>query len=391
MMTTNNGTNLGIYIHIPFCRQKCLYCDFLSMASGTEEDLLHQAYMDLLKKEIQLTARELPSDSFRVDSVFLGGGTPSLVDPALITDLMSEVRASFHLSDDPEITIESNPGTLTSEKLMAYREAGINRLSMGVQSFDPACLKAIGRIHGPEEVVENFRQAREAGFDNINLDLMFSLPGQTMESWRDTLKKALELSPEHLSYYSLQIEEGTPFYRMIQEGTLKQNSDQLDRQMYEEARALLRESGYHLYEISNTALPGRECRHNLKYWSMEEYLGLGLGSHSYLSGQRFSNARTHQEYGELLGQGKLPRVWTHQNTREDEIGEYLFTGLRKEEGISLSDFHRRFGEDLQQHYKDKWHKINEFIENKQLIIDGDKLKLTESGIHISNRIFVELI
>ncbi len=391
MMTTNREQNLGIYIHIPFCRQKCLYCDFLSMASGTEEDLLHRAYMNLLKKEIQLTARELPSDSFRVESVFIGGGTPSLVDPALITDLMSEVRASFHLSDDPEITIESNPGTLTPEKLLAYREAGINRLSMGVQSFDPACLKAIGRIHGPEEVLENFRQAREAGFDNINLDLMFSLPGQTMESWRDTLKKALELAPEHLSYYSLQIEEGTPFYRMIQEGTLKQNSDGLDRQMYEEARALFRESGYHLYEISNAALPGRECRHNLKYWSMEEYLGLGLGSHSYICGQRFSNARTHQEYGELLGEGKLPRVWTHQNTREDEIGEYLFTGLRKEEGISLPDFQRRFGEEIQQHYKDKWHKINEFIENKQLIIEKDKLKLTESGIHISNRIFVELI
>lgn len=391
MMTTNREQNLGIYIHIPFCRQKCLYCDFLSMASGTEEDLLHRAYMNLLKKEIQLTARELPSDSFRVDSVFIGGGTPSLVDPALITDLMSEVRASFHLLEYPEITIESNPGTLTPEKLLAYREAGINRLSMGVQSFDPACLKAIGRIHGPEEVVENFRQAREAGFDNINLDLMFSLPGQTMESWRDTLKKALELSPEHLSYYSLQIEEGTPFYRMIQKGTLKQNSDQLDRQMYEEARALLRESGLRLYEISNAAQPGRECRHNLKYWSMEEYLGLGLGSHSYIRGQRFSNARTHQEYGELLGEGKLPRVWTHQNTREDEIGEYLFTGLRKEEGISLLNFQRRFGEELQQHYKDKWHKINEFMENKQLIIDGDKLKLTESGIHISNRIFVELI
>ena len=391
MMTTNREQNLGIYIHIPFCRQKCLYCDFLSMASGTEEDILHRAYMNLLKKEIQLTARELPSDSFRVDSVFIGGGTPSLVDPALITDLMSEVRASFHLLEYPEITIESNPGTLTPEKLLAYREAGINRLSMGVQSFDPACLKAIGRIHGPEEVVENFRQAREAGFDNINLDLMFSLPGQTMESWRDTLKKALELSPEHLSYYSLQIEEGTPFYRMIQKGTLKQNSDQLDRQMYEEARALLRESGLRLYEISNAAQPGRECRHNLKYWSMEEYLGLGLGSHSYIRGQRFSNARTHQEYGELLGEGKLPRVWTHQNTREDEIGEYLFTGLRKEEGISLLNFQRRFGEELQQHYKDKWHKINEFMENKQLIIDGDKLKLTESGIHISNRIFVELI
>lgn len=391
MMTTNNGTDLGIYIHIPFCRQKCLYCDFLSMASGTEEDLLHRAYMDLLKNEIQLTARELPSDSFRVDSIFIGGGTPSLVDPALITDLMSEVRASFHLSDDPEITIESNPGTLTPEKLLAYREAGINRLSMGVQSFDPACLKAIGRIHGPEEVVENFRQARDAGFDNINLDLMFSLPGQTMESWRDTLKKALELAPEHLSYYSLQIEEGTPFYRMIQEGTLKQNSDNLDRQMYEEARALFRKSGYRLYEISNAALPGRECRHNFKYWSMEDYMGLGLGSHSYIRGQRFSNARTHSEYADLLTQGKLPRVWTHQNTREDEIGEYLFTGLRKEEGISLPDFQRRFGEELQQHYKGKWHKINEFIENKQLIIEEDKLKLTESGIHISNRIFVELI
>lgn len=388
---------LGLYVHIPFCSQKCSYCDFLSFEGQGNSPEIHEEYIKSLIREIGINGKSYRED-YRIDSIFFGGGTPSLIQEALIADVLSAVKADFNVSDDAEITIESNPGTLNRQKLERYLAAGINRLSMGVQSLDEQCLIRLGRIHNRQDFLDNFRLAREVGFRNISVDLMFSIPGQDMEIWNDTLNDILQLAPEHISFYSLQIEEGTKFFRLFNEGELQENSDELDRGMYHEAIHLLKKRGYHHYEISNAAKPGLECRHNLKYWSMEDYLGVGLGSHSFVKGVRFSNTRNLAEYNRILAidnqtlaENALPEVWRQPNTRQDMISEYLFTGLRKIDGISLSDFEERFGATLQEIYRDKWPDINRFIESKHLFMDENKLKFTEKGIDVSNTVLVEFV
>ena len=271
--------NLGIYIHIPFCVQKCPYCGFLSAPPESDDEV--ENYIDHLIKEAGMAGGAYGEDR-KVDTVFIGGGTPSLLSSEQIWCVVNALDAAFDMTDDPEITIEANPGTLTHEKLSAYRDCGINRLSMGVQAMDDDLLWSIGRIHRKEDVITGYDLARNAGFENINLDLMFGMPGQDMAMWEDTLGQIIEMDPEHISFYSLQIEGNTPFYDLYKAGELDTASDETERRMHHKAIHTLEDAGFEHYEISNSAKPGRQCRHNLKYWSMDEYVGLGLGAHSYM-------------------------------------------------------------------------------------------------------------
>lgn len=402
MMTINNLTaprkSLGLYIHVPYCIRKCNYCDFLSFGGYQIDD--YQEYFQSLFHEIRLNASGY-SNKYYVDSIFIGGGTPSITESSLMRQLMKTVYDCFEVVRDSEITIESNPKTLDAEKLEAYLESGINRISIGAQSFNDELLNNLGRTHNTEDFLANYTLARESGFRNINLDLMFGIPGQTMPIWIGTLERAISLAPEHISFYSLQIEEGTIFESMYRDGSLNQAEEELDRDMYHSGVKLLKDNGYRHYEISNAAREGYQCRHNLKYWSMADYLGFGLGAHSFLEGVRFSNVTDLKEYmnigrnlvsedhRQISEQEVSPYIsWQHRNTKKESISEYLFTGLRKMQGIELSDFEQRFGNRLEGLYGDvlKKHLTAGLIEE-----EDSYLRFTEKGIDISNRVLADFI
>ena len=364
---------LGIYVHIPFCAAKCGYCGFYSRSGSTsceQRDYVRTLIYDIKKYG------ELYGSHYEADTIFIGGGTPSLLEPHLICDILQSLRQNFAVDPQAEITIEANPKTLSLDKLQAYRQSGINRLSIGLQSFDPGCLQRLGRIHTAEDFVQNYELARRCGFTNINIDLMFAIPGQTMEIWMDTLKKTVALSPEHISFYSLQIEEGTPFYEQFMAGDWEEIPDEVDRQMYHRAVSLLRESGYAHYEISNCARPGYVCRHNWKYWSMEEYLGVGSAASSYMGGVRFTNP---------------PFAERHENSFADDTAEFVFTGLRKICGIDLQQFARRFGCSFWSVFGDRRAELEEYFRTGMLIEEDGRLRLSEEGIDISNRIMAEFV
>lgn len=396
MMRTSKA--LGLYIHIPYCSRKCGYCDFLSF--GGKDEASHREYINALIKEIEYNGK-VYHNKYYVDTIFIGGGTPSFINAALIAEIMTAIRAHFLVSENAEITIETNPGTITEEKLKTYLETGINRLSMGVQSLDNELLRLMGRIHSAEEATENFLLARSCGFDNINLDIMFALPGQTMEQWIKTLQRALSLFPQHISFYSLQYEEGTPFFSRLMEGTLEEASDELYVEMYHEAISMLEAEGFNHYEISNAAKPGYSCKHNLKYWSLEDYLGLGLGSHSYMGGLRFSNTKDMDSYvtagatvGKRIASSDAPEnenpfvAWQHKNTRQDDISEYIFTGLRKKQGIALKDFEEKFGQGILSLYDNE---IQESVDKELLEIWDGWLRFTPKGIHLSNSVLADFV
>jgi oxygen-independent coproporphyrinogen-3 oxidase len=387
-MKENALKKLGLYLHIPFCIKKCLYCDFLSFEDSSTE--MQNRYMKMLVNEVVLKGNLYRKD-YIVDTIFIGGGTPSLIDEAFIVALMAAIKASFNVVEDAEITIESNPKTLTKNKLEAYIKSGVNRISIGAQSMDDNCLKQLGRIHTSEDFVENFNVARDSGFKNINIDLMFAIPEQSIEIWKKSLEAAISMQPEHISFYSLQIEEETPYFEMFKKGELNQTVDEVDRNMYHLGIDILKEAGYYHYEISNAAKPGYECRHNLKYWSFDDYLGIGLGSHSFINGRRSSNTKDIKSYMEKCSNDQNPEDWHHENTQKDSISEYVFTGLRKTDGIDLCEFRKRFGMPIEVYYKEQWLNINKFINDDYLIMRNDKLFLTEKGIDISNAIFVELV
>ena len=389
---------MGLYLHIPFCARKCNYCDFLSFGGVPEEE--QTAYFNALINEIKYNA-EIYNNKYYVDTIFIGGGTPSLVGEALISEVMKEVRNNFDVVQNAEISIESNPKTLTEAKLNAYLESGINRLSIGAQSFDGGLLNCMGRIHNAEDFLKNYSAARECGFKNINIDLMFAIPGQTMKIWTDTLDRAIGLEPEHISFYSLQLEEGTPFFSMFEEGSLNQIDDELDRTMYHTAIGMLKNAGYYHYEISNAARERFECRHNLKYWSMDDYLGLGLGAHSYMDGVRFSNLTDLSRYNKIdepycrnknLSEAFSPYIqWRHENTKEENLSEYLFTGMRKLDGVDLVDFEKRFGQPVEMIFSDNWPKLQKHMEDGFIIKTDHNMRFTIKGIDISNRILTEFI
>lgn len=404
-MKTRNR-ELELYIHIPFCVRKCNYCDFLSFSVS---ESVRASYVEALLLEIRFLAEHIASespeaakttavqreaenvatDSWHVRSIFLGGGTPSLLTPEQIESILSAVREHFNVLKTAEITMEANPGTLTEGSLAGYKKAGVSRLSLGLQSADNACLLLLGRIHTWEDFVENYAQARACGFTNINVDLMSGLPAQTMEAYRETLERVCALRPEHISAYSLILEEGTPFFDS-QEIRKKLPGEELDREMYELTKEILAGYGYQRYEISNYALPGRACVHNLGYWSGTPYLGFGLGASSCFAGCRFANMRSLTEY--LENPCILPerRAAFERLSRKDEMEEFMFLGLRKMAGISRTEFHRRFGVKIETVYG----KVIEKYCGMGLLAwakDGEHLALTDAGIDVSDYIFCEFM
>jgi oxygen-independent coproporphyrinogen-3 oxidase len=375
---------LGIYVHIPFCARKCRYCDFVSFPV-TDTDA-HFAYTLKVVLEASEKARIFGTER-AADSIYLGGGTPSLIEPGFISEILDAVYAHFRVEDDCEITIEVNPASEAREKFQAYRSAGVNRVSIGVQSFDAEVLTFLGRLHAPEDAERAVADARSEGFDNINIDLMFGVPGQDLSSWERDLKKALKLAPEHISFYSLGIEEETPLFADLMAGRFTETDEILDRRMYHLAKEILAAAGFRHYEISNAALPGRESRHNLKYWSMAPYLGIGAAAHSYFGGRRFANTSNLTEYMAAAGAADMTN-WAHKNTPGDEMSEFIFLGLRRTAGIRLSDFHSSFGRDFWELYGEETEKL---IRRGLLEHDGDELRLTALGLDLANNVFSEYV
>ncbi len=375
--------NIGLYIHIPFCRQKCLYCDFPSWA-GKEGQM--QGYVDALTKEIKNRGKLYPDR--KVVSVFFGGGTPTTLSIPMLEQLMAAAFEGWDIAEDAEITTEANPGTLDGEMAEALKKMGFNRLSMGVQAWQNRLLKALGRIHTIEAFQENFKAMREAGFENVNTDLMFALPDQTMADWQETVQNIVALQPEHISAYSLIIEEGTPFFDRYEKGDLVPADEELDREMYHWAVEYLAEHGYEQYEISNFARSGRQSRHNRIYWQAEEYLGMGLGSHSYMEGERFHNPYDLQEYIEKAEDASLLKEDIEVITEEDALAEFMFLGLRLTEGVSFERFRERFGKEMKEIYG---RQIEELQADCLLAVGETGIRLTERGTDISNVVFEKFL
>ena len=374
---------LAVYVHIPFCVQKCRYCDFLS--GPRHLDKIDQ-YLDMLIIEIS-QYRELIKE-YQVRSIFLGGGTPSILNENQIRRVMCALWDVIgeQVMKDVEVTIESNPGTLTEEKLKTYRELGINRISMGLQSTFNDELKNLGRIHTYEEFLEGYRLARKAGFQNINIDLMSGLPNQSLEKWETTLARIIELNPEHISAYSLIIEEGTNFYEQYgtEEGEKALPDEELDRLMYQKTKELLSAAGYERYEISNYAKPGYESRHNCSYWTGIDYLGVGLGASSLIQKNRYRNEENMECYLKTLVQNKVVRQLEETLDKQSEIEEYMILGLRMMKGVSKSEFFKRFGKTMDMKYGE----VLAQLKSLELITEEDDFVcLTEKGIDVSNEIF----
>lgn len=376
-----NG-GMELYLHMPFCVRKCAYCDFLSFPSGAKTQRM---YAKRLMEDIGVMGKrygEIP-----VETIFIGGGTPSVPDSGLIVEIMEHVRHAFHVVDGAEISMEANPGTVTREKLTDYRKAGINRLSFGLQSANDRELKLLGRIHTWAEFLESFTLARECGFANLNIDLMSALPGQTCESWKETLSRVTDLDPEHISAYSLIIEEGTPFGERYgsEEGRKLLPDEDSEREMYHETKRFLKDCGYERYEISNYAKPGRECRHNIGYWTGVPYLGLGLGASSYLDGCRFTVNPDMKQYLE-----EKPGMFTdiEKLTKKDMEEEFFYVGLRMTAGVSLSEFERRFGISAKEVYPGL---METFVKEKAARFEGDRFVLTDYGLDVSNYIMAQFL
>lgn len=370
---------ISLYIHIPFCVRKCLYCDFPSF-SGMES--VFDDYVRMLCREIDETYSDYRG--MEVKSIFVGGGTPSVLPPALLGRISDKIFSRFDVDSKAEITIEANPGTLDAKKLAEMKSMYFNRLSMGLQAWQDRLLKKLGRIHTADEFETNFLQARDAGFKNINVDIMFALPAQSLDDWQETLEKVMKLRPEHISAYSLIIEEGTPFFDMFDRGELKETDEDTDRKMYYLAKEMLSDKGYKQYEISNFAKEGFECYHNKVYWRTEEYQGFGLGAHSYSDGVRFHNTYDMKEY--LRGEGlRLDKEFL---SIEEKQEEFMFMGLRMNEGVSEAEFLRRFGVSMDSVYGDE---IKELISEELLVKKDGRLSLTDRGVDISNSVFEKFI
>lgn len=451
-----NKNELGIYIHIPFCVHKCIYCDFLSSPADVHtrkqyvRALINEIYLTregkcankliknvlqgdntsyedmeepavngltsdyalydtvcmadyektIMQEDISGCVDDIKSENGHiVTSIFIGGGTPSAIDAEDISDILDAVRKNYNVSDKAEITIECNPGTMNKKKAVIYRKAGINRISFGLQSTDNNELRMLGRIHTYEQFMESYKIAREAGFDNINIDLMSALPGQTMESFKAVLEKALSLGAEHISVYSLIVEEGTRLSDNI-DSFPPIPSDDEDRQMYYMTKEMLSSYGYEQYEISNYAQKGYECKHNLKYWERCDYLGFGIGAASLYGGRRYTNISDIGRYMDVLAEitnaldksyvNELLQIRTDMEelSKEDEMSEYMFLGLRKTKGIDITDFKEEFGTDIKDIFGEA---IEDNIARGLLIHDGNCLYLSKRGIDISNTVMSDFI
>ncbi|KAB0670507.1 radical SAM family heme chaperone HemW [Oryzomonas sagensis] len=376
-----------LYLHIPFCRRKCPYCAFVSQESTTA-DL--DGYAHTLLAEMGLAAHAFRAER-PLESVYFGGGTPSLIAPPLIDRILKRAGELFGLDREAEITLEANPGTVDRERLAAFRSAGVNRLSLGVQSFHDPLLKALGRIHSAVAAREAFLAARAAGFTNIGIDLIHALPGQTIGMWRSELEQALALGPEHISVYGLTVEEGTPFaLRYGAESPFLPDED-LAVAMFEEADDVLTAAGYEHYEIANYALPGRRSAHNSGYWHRDGYLGLGCGAHSFLRegyGVRFGNPADLDAYAGTIAQGRLPHGAELSLTRQDAMAEFMFLGLRMADGIGADGFRQEFGIGLDETFEAALAKLTAM---GLLEPAGNRVRLTRRGMLLSNQVFAHFL
>lgn len=371
---------LEIYIHIPFCIRKCLYCDFLSGAYSKEEQ---ENYVNSLLKEIEEgTDGAIDVNEYEIQSVFLGGGTPSILPANRITEILCKLEERFVFSEDAEITMEANPGTVTDEKAGEWFESGMNRISIGVQSLCDEELKALGRIHGEEDFYKSWEMISKAGFRNRNIDLMSGIPGQTTASLEKTLQKVLALRPEHISAYSLIIEEDTFFAEKYPNGAVDEDTD---REMYELTGNLLKQKGYRRYEISNYALEGYECRHNLGYWKRTEYLGFGIGAASLFKERRFRNTTSMKKYLERKELSEI-REEISFLTKKEQMSETMFLGLRMTDGVEVYRFLRKFGKTPFEVYPEA---IDRHVREGLLLSEKGRIRLTEKGMDLSNYVMAD--
>lgn len=371
---------LGIYIHIPFCKRKCSYCDFISFSNKTK---LIEKYIEALKIEIDKC--KINKENYIIKTIYIGGGTPSFIESKYIIEILNNIKKQFNISETAEITIEINPGTVTEEKLKDYYNAGINRISFGLQSTNSWLLKLIGRIHSYSSFLEGYNLARKVGFKNINVDLMIGLPVQTLADVQKDLNRIIELKPEHISVYSLIVEEGTKLEEKIKNKELYLPAEELERKMYWEVKKKLEEVGYVHYEISNFAKQGYESKHNISCWNQEEYLGFGLAAHSYIDNIRYSNTIDFEEYFDSPENSKIIH---EKQTKEDKQKEFMLLGLRKIEGVRISDFKNKFIENPIYLYRES---LNKLATQGLIEIDIDNIKLTNRGIDLANLVWEEFV
>ncbi len=372
---------LSLYIHIPFCTTNCYYCAFNTHAFHNEQA---QSYLNALSTEMVLYAGAGPS----LKTIFFGGGTPSILSAGTLDRLFTELQSYFQICPDAEISVECNPGTVSREKLQVMRSAGINRLSFGVQAMDNTILRQIGRIHKVSDVVQSYQLARESGFDNINIDLIFALPNQTIAQWKSSLQAVIAFQPEHISTYNLVLEEGTVFYEWRQAEKLKLPSNELEADMYELAIEMLTHVGYEHYEISNFAKPSHAAGHNLVYWNNEPCIGLGVSAWGYLNGVRYSNIRSITDYVDCLAQYKKPIAYSERFTGRDEKAETVMLGLRKREGIQCNSYQRRYGEPIEAEFGEI---IEKWTDLKLLEWRNGSLRLTGQGLMLANEVFMDFL
>lgn len=377
--------DLGLYIHIPFCESKCYYCDF---NSHVNKNYLVEKYIMYLKKELDLYINDLKG--YNLKTIFFGGGTPSAIDEKYIYDILNHLYKNTDISHLKEITLEANPKTLNTEKLKVYKSLGINRISLGVQTLNDSLLTQIGRIHTTRDFLDTYELIRSQGFENINTDIMFNLPNQTYKDVIKTLKEIIKLDIKHISYYSLKIEEGTPFHVKYEKDELRLPEEDVERKMYHGAIELLEKNGYKQYEISNFAKQGYECNHNIIYWKVKPYIGVGLSAHSNINSYRYGNTEKFEEYFKMIDENKLP-IYEEEKEfidKDMEIAEYIILGLRLIDGINKEYFSKRFGITIRDVLGKK---LDKFIEEGLLEENDYNVKLTKKGLDLCNIVFMEVL
>ena len=377
-------SELGIYIHMPFCKRKCYYCDFISFENKQNE--IGQ-YCKALIKEIQHESKNIKES---VSTIYVGGGTPSFVDANYVKQIIEVVKSNYYIQKNAEITVEINPGTVNEEKLKKYKEAGVNRLSIGLQSTKNQLLKQIGRIHTFEEFLFSYNLAKKIGFQNINVDLMLGLPNQTLEDLEDSLKQIIKIAPEHISLYSLIVEKNTQIEKMINNGDIMLPEEELERNMYWKTKEILEKNNYKHYEISNYAKEGYESKHNSNCWKQKEYLGFGVAAHSYYQNKRYCNINSIEEYCKNIEDNNIRnnRITCEIQTNEEKRKEYMLLGLRMIDGINIQEFKNKFIDNpIYVFHKE----LEKLVKENLIEIDLNQIKLTNKGLDLANLVWEEFV